>query len=168
MGDYMEIYTVSFFGHRELSDGFEIEKELEKLVRELIRKKEYIDFLVGCNGEFDTLVSSVIRRIMKENDYGNASHILVLPYQTAEYRDNAENLKEYYTEIEICGQSAAAHFRSAFQIRNRAMVDRSNLVVCFIRHKNGGAYSTVEYAKKQNKRVYYLNYEDNTISDNSY
>ena len=123
MGDYMEIYTVSFFGHRELSDGFEIEKELEKLVRELIRKKEYIDFLVGCNGEFDTLVSSVIRRIMKENDYGNASHILVLPYQTAEYRDNAENLKEYYTEIEICGQSAAAHFRSAFQIRNRAMVE---------------------------------------------
>jgi len=168
MGDYMEIYTVSFFGHRELSDGFEKEKELEKLVRELIRKKEYIDFLVGCNGEFDTLVSSVIRRIMKENDYGNASHILVLPYQTAEYRDNAENLKEYYTEIEICGQSAAAHFRSAFQIRNRAMVDRSNLVVCFIRHKNGGAYSTVEYAKKQNKRVYYLNYENNTISDNSY
>lgn len=79
----MNIYTVSFFGHRVLSDGFGIEKCLDRLVRELIHTREYVDFLVGRNGDFDILVSSVIHRAIAELDYGNASLILVLPYMTA-------------------------------------------------------------------------------------
>ena len=31
----INVYTVSFFGHRELSDAFEAERRLEKLVGEL-------------------------------------------------------------------------------------------------------------------------------------
>lgn len=149
----MEIYTVSFFGHREISDSIEVEKRLDKLVRELIRTKEYVEFLVGRNGDFDTLVSSVIRKAIAELDYGNASHILVLPYETAEFRDNTDSYKEYYTEVEICEQAAAAHFRAAIQIRNKAMVDRSDLVVCCIEHNSGGAYKTIEYAKKHKPTV---------------
>lgn len=149
MGDYMGIYTVSFFGHRKITDSIEIEKRLDKLVRELIRTKEYVEFLVGRNGEFDTLVSSVIRRAIAELDYGNASHILVLPYETAEFRNNTDSYKNYYTEVEICEQAAAAHFRAAIQIRNKAMVDRSDLIVCCIEHNNGGAYKTIMYAEKQ-------------------
>lgn len=149
----MEIYTVSFFGHRKITDSIEIEKRLDKLVRELIRTKEYVEFLVGRNGDFDTLVSSVIRKAIAELDYGNASHILVLPYETAEFRDNTDSYKDYYTEVEICEQAAAAHFRAAIQIRNKAMVDRSDLVVCCIEHNSGGAYKTIEYAKKYKPTV---------------
>lgn len=147
----MEIYTVSFFGHRKITDSIEVEKRLDKLVRELIRTKEYMEFLIGRNGDFDTLVSSVIRRAIEELDYGNAAHILVLPYQTAEFCDNTDSYKDYYTEVEICEQAAAAHFRAAIQIRNKAMVDRSDLVVCYIEHNSGGAYKTIEYAHKQHK-----------------
>ncbi len=147
----MDIYTVSFFGHREISDSIEVEKRLDNLVRELIRTKEYVEFLVGRNGEFDTLVSSVIRRAIMELEYGNASHILVLPYLTAEFRDNTDSYKGYYTDVEICEQAAAAHFRVAIQVRNKAMVDRSDLVVCCIEHNSGGAYKTIQYAEKQNK-----------------
>ena len=108
-----------------------------------------MEFLVGRNGDFDTLVSSVIRRAIAELDYGNASHILVLPYETAEFRDNTDSYKEYYTEVEICEQATAVHFRAAIQIRNKAMVDRSDLIVCCIEHNNGGAYKTIMYAEKQ-------------------
>ncbi len=99
----------------------------------------------------NTLVSSVIRRAIAELDYGNASHILVLPYQTAEFRENTDSYKDYYTEVEICKQAAAAHFRAAIQIRNKAMVDRSDLVVCCVVHNSGGAYKTVQYAQNQHK-----------------
>ena len=145
----MELFTVSFFGHRKITDSIEVEKQVDKLVRELIRTKEYVEFLVGRNGDFDMLVSSVIRRAIVELDYGNASHILVLPYETAEFRDNTDSYKDYYTEVEICEQAAAAHFRAAIQIRNKAMVDRSDLIVCCIEHNNGGAYKTIMYAEKQ-------------------
>lgn len=149
----MDIYTVSFFGHKELCDFFEVEKSLDKLVRELIHTKEYVEFLVGRNGEFDTLVSSVIRKVMRENDYGNASHTLVLPYQTAEYVSNSDSFNDYYSNVEVCEQSAAAHFKSSIQIRNQSMIDRSDLVIFYVQRKRGGAYKALRYAEKQDKTV---------------
>ena len=60
---------------------------------------------------------------------------------------------EYYDEIEICQDAAEGHYKAAIQVRNREMVDRSNLVVCCIEHNSGGAFQTVEYAKKKNKEI---------------
>ena len=43
----MEIYTVSFFGHREVEGAAEIESRLERLLHDLITQKQYVEFLVG-------------------------------------------------------------------------------------------------------------------------
>ena len=43
--------------------------------------------------------------------------------------------------------------KAAMQLRNREMVDRSDLVVCYIEHNSGGAFQTVQYAKKKNKEI---------------
>ena len=149
----MDIYTVSFFGHREVERAAEIESKLNKLLHDLITQKEYVEFLIGRDGEFDLLAVSSIRRAVKQYGYGNTSIILVLPYMKAEYRDNEQNYLSYYDEVEICSESSEAHYKSAIQVRNRCMVDRSNLVVCCIQHKSGGAYGTMQYAKKQGKQV---------------
>ena len=53
----------------------------------------------------------------------------------------------------ICEESARAHFKGAMQFRNRHMVDRADLIVCYIEHNEGGAYQTVQYAKKQDKKI---------------
>ena len=150
----MEIYTVSFFGHREIENALEVERKLEAKITELIQTKQYIEFLVGREGEFDILAASVVKKVKKQMDYGNFSLIWVLPYMKAEFRDNEKNFLEYYDDVEVCEQSSKAHFKSAMQIRNRAMVDRSDLVICCIQHKSGGAYKTVQYATKQNKEIF--------------
>ena len=152
----MEIYTVSFFGHREIKNALEVERKLEAKITELIQTKQYIEFLVGREGEFDILAASVVKRVKKQMDYGNCSLIWVLPYIKAEFRDNEKEFLEYYDDVEICEQSTKAHFKSAMQIRNRAMVDRADLVICCIQHKNGGAYKTVQYAEKQDKNIFAL------------
>lgn len=149
----MNIYTVSFFGHREVECIFEIEVRLEKVIRELIAQKEYVDFLVGKDGEFDQLVSSTVRRVTRKYGNANSSLILVLTYIKAEYRDNEKSYLEYYDEVEVCAKSSYSHFKGAIQIRNRIMVDQSDLVVCCIQHKNGGAYKTIQYAAKHGKKV---------------
>lgn len=122
-------------------------------MHDLITQKQYFDFLVGRNGEFDLLAASSIRRAVKQYGCGNTSLILVLPYMKAEYRDNEQSYLSYYDEVEICAESSEAHYKSAIQVRNRCMVDRSDLVVCCIQHKSGGAYKTVQYAEKQGKQV---------------
>ena len=145
----MEVFTVSFFGHRMIDDVFEIENRLEQLIRTLLREHQYVEFLVGRDGEFDQLVSSTIRRCKREYRSDNSAHIWVLPYVTAEYRENEESFRDYYDEIEVCEAAAGGHYKNAHKTRNRAMVDRSDLVVFCIQHESGGAWQTMKYAKKQ-------------------
>ena len=149
----MEIYTVSFFGHREIEKSWDIETRLDKLLYDIITQKEYVEFLIGRDGEFDLIASSVIKRAIKNYGWGNTSFILVLPYMKADYRDNEQSYLDYYDDVEVCAKSATAHYKSAIQIRNRCMVDRSDRVICCIRHKNGGAYKTVRYAVREGKDV---------------
>ena len=41
----MNIFTVSFFGHREIENALEVERKLEAIITELIQTKQYIEFL---------------------------------------------------------------------------------------------------------------------------
>ncbi len=147
----MNIFTVSFFGHQEIDHIQDIEIRLKKIISLLIKQKEYVDFLVGRECGFDLLVSSIVRQA--SGDHANSSLVLIMPYIKAEFRNNKESFLNYYDDIEICFESSQAHFKRAIQIRNQIMVDRSDLVVCCIQHKSGGAYKTVQYAQKQNCKI---------------
>ncbi len=149
----MNIYTVSFFGHRYIEHGTDIESRLETFLHDLITQREYVDFLIGRDGEFDLLASACIKRTIRGYDYGNTHFTLVLPYMKAEYRDNTQEYFDYYDDVEICAESSKAHPKSAIQVRNKSMVDRSDLVLCYIKHKSGGAYTTIRYAEKQGKKI---------------
>lgn len=149
----LNIYTVSFFGHRYVERGTEIEKRLDKLLRDMISQKEYIEFLIGRDGEIDLLASAAIRRAVRNYGCGNTHLTLVLPYMKADYRDNEIEYLAYYDEVEICEGSSKAHPKSSIQVRNRSIIDRSDLVVCCIQHKNGGAYKSVQYAEKIGKEI---------------
>lgn len=146
----MDVFTVSFFGHRQIEELFRIEECLEQLIRKLLNEKQHVEFLVGRDGDFDQLVSSTIRRCKRLVRDDNSSLIWVLPYITAEYRENEESFQEYYDFIEICETSAAGHYKNAHQTRNREMVDRSDLVVFYIHHETGGAWQTLKYTRKNN------------------
>ena len=156
----MNIYTVSFFGHRYIERGIEIEIRLDKLLHDLITQKEYVDFLIGRDGEFDLLTSAVIKRAINKYAYGNTHFTLVLPYIKAEYRDNEKEYLDYYDEVEVCYESSITHPKAAIQIRNRSMIDRSDLVVCCVQHNSGGAYHTLQYAEKQDKRIINISDEE--------
>ena len=149
----MNIYTVSFFGHRYIECWTEIENHLDKLLQNLITQKEYIDFLIGRDGDFDLLASSAVKRAVNRYGFGNTHFTLVLPYMKAEYRDNEKEYLDYYDEVKICAESSDAHPKSAIRIRNRNIVDRSDLIICCIQHKNGGAYETIRYAEKKGKKI---------------
>lgn len=111
--------------------------------------KDYVEFLVGRNGDFDQLVSSAIRRCKRNIRDDNSAHVWVLPYETADFRQDEEDYRAYYDEIEICNLAGVCHFKKAYQTRNQAMVDRSDLAVFFIQHESGGAWQTMKYARKQ-------------------
>ena len=147
----MEVFTVCFFGHRVIESPVHVERELEKVVRRLLLEKTYVEFLVGRDGDFDLLAASVVRRAKKAVRDDNSALVWVLPYVTADLQKNYEAYSGYYDEIEIFEDGA--HYKAAFQKRNRAMIDRSDLVICYVGKKKGGAYQTIRYAEKRGKTI---------------
>ena len=153
MYNVLEVFTVAFFGHRYIDNPFKVEELLEEQIIKFINEKEYVDFIVGRNGEFDQCVSSTVLRVRKNYRDDNNSLILMLPYPTAEYINNQNYFEDYYSDIEISYAASKAHPKSAIQIRNREMVDRADLIICYVEEKRGGAWQTIQYATTQEKIV---------------
>ena len=126
---------------------------LEEQIRKLINEKEYVEFLVGRNGDFDRCVSSAVLRVRKNYRDDNSSLVLMLPYPTAEYLNNEEYFHRFYTDVEISYKASKAYPKAAIQIRNCEMVDRADLVICYIEENVGGAWKTVQYAIAKGKDI---------------
>lgn len=147
-------YTVSLFGHRIIEDYNTVESKLYELLRIIMQRESgELEFLVGRNGDFDLMAASVIRKLKKETGNENAYLALVLPYETAELRNNTEAFESYYDSVEICEASALCNPKFAIVARNRNMVDRSDLVVVYVKNESGGAYQSLKYAEKNEKRI---------------
>ncbi len=149
----MEVFTAVFFGHRYIDNPIRIKELLYTQICNLLDKNEYVEFLVGRNGEFDLCVASAVREAGKNHRDDNSSLVLVLPYPTAEYLKNQKSFYEYYNEIIVSEKASSFHPKAAIQIRNRETIDRADTVICYIEESFGGAYNTIEYAKKQNKDI---------------
>lgn len=149
-----EKLIVSFFGHRFIDDLQTVEQKLYELLRIIMsRGDREIEFLVGRNGDFDLIATSVIKRLKKELNAENVFLTLVLPYETAELRNNTEAFEDFYDSIEISEASADKNFKYAITARNRDMIDRSDMVVVYVKNQSGGAYQSLRYAEKNEKRI---------------
>lgn len=156
----MEIYRVSFIGHREVDDFFFVEEQVYSVVRELLSTKKYVEFYIGRNGEFDTLVASVIKRVKREMGEYNSSLILVIPYPVADI----EAYENYYDEVEYPRELYNLHYKSAITKRNEWFVENSDMLVAYVVRNSGGAAYCLNKAIEQGieiKRVDRVSVERN-------
>ena len=144
----MEACRVSLFGHRRV-DEVKIEELLTHTIKELLSSRQYITFFLGRNGEFDELAARVIKRMQREREDNNFEMVLVLPYKVK----NIEYYANYYESVIIPDCVYGAHPKSAINIRNRWMIDNTDLIIAYVEHNNGGAYEALKYAKINEKNI---------------
>lgn len=149
----MKIYTVSFFGHRYIDKIRIIEDRLDELIRSLLTEHEYVEFLVGKDGDFDQIVSSAVKRAKRNYRDDNSALVWCLSYPTAALNLNMQSYRAYYDEINVYNPDENIHPKAAHQARNRDMVDRSDLVVFYVEHEHGGVWQTMSYAVNQEKEI---------------
>ena len=144
----MEIYRIAFIGHREIYQHQRLEEQIENIARDMLHKKEYVEFYVGRNGDFDISVASAIKRAQKAVGHHNSSLILLQPYPM---KDDIY-YEQFYDEIEypIDGKT---HPKGAITKRNRWMIEQADLVICYIEREEGGAYTALKYAQKLEKEI---------------
>ena len=143
----MKAFTVSLFGHRIVDDR-KAEGLLAPILKELLSSHSYIVFLIGRNGEFDELAARVIKHVGREIGMEKSEIALVLPYETK----NIEFYESYYDSIIIPDNVDKAHPKAKITLRNRWMIDHSDLVIVYVEN-DGGAYKAMKYAEKMQKEI---------------
>ena len=143
----MDRYTVSLFGHRTIDDLRKIDKILIPIIEELMRKLPHVIFLIGRNGEFDEYSASIIKSLQKKLGKEKGELVLVLPYGSPDL----VYFKQYYDDVMIPDCLYGVHPKSSITLRNRWIVERSDLVIAFAERAYGGAYQAMKYAQKLSK-----------------
>ena len=145
----MDIFTVSLFGHREIEDLRDLENRLVPIIRDIIASHSYVSFFIGREGEFCEFAASVIKRVQREFEKGRSEIILVLPYTVA----NIEYYERYYDGIIIPDDIFGIHYKAVIEMKNRWMLEKSDLAIFFVEREFGGAYAAMKYAERIGKRM---------------
>ena len=113
----MEIYRITFIGHRRICGLSDLEDRIERIVRKMILEKQFVELYVGRNGDFDIFAASAIKRAQKAIGHHNSALILVQPYSMKDdtYYEN------FYDELQY-PIDRKSHPKSAITKRNEWMV----------------------------------------------
>lgn len=148
-----DVFTVVFLGHRDVDHPIEIKQRLEKLIQKLIEKKEHVNFLIGSKGGFGQCAASSVCYVREKYGCHNSTLALGLPYVTTEYRNSKEHYHDDGTDMDIfCAVSGECE-EEVIRDCYREMVDRADLIICYIKRKEGAAWQAAQYALRQCKQI---------------
>ena len=140
----------TFAGHREIYVSNTLKEKLKKEIINLIEHHGVDTFYNGGKGGFDWLCAECIKELKKY--YPFIKSYLILAYMPGKKNQfDAEFYEKFddtlYPEIEKTPP------KFAIIKRNEWMIDRSDFLIAYVGHSWGGAYRTLEYAKRKKKNV---------------
>ena len=138
----MDIFRVSFIGHRVVDEYRQVEEELDEVIELLHRKYGFIDYNVGRNGEFDELATQAVRRFRKEWEEW-CELTLVEPYPVA----NLDIIEKSYDSV-IIPTDRKCHYKAAIGERNKWLAENCDMMIVYIKRDYGGAYKCYKYAQE--------------------
>ena len=136
----------TFFGHRDCPAA--VKPRLRSAVVELMERYGVDRFYVGCQGNFDTMVRSVLRELAET--YPHISYAAVLERLPQGRRE--PDMRDFSDAIVPPGLETVPP-RFAISKRNEWMLRQADYVVAYITHGWGGAAQCVEKAARLGKVV---------------
>ncbi|MBP3546306.1 MAG: DUF1273 family protein [Alphaproteobacteria bacterium] len=143
----------TFAGHGEIYGENTLKEKLKKEIINLIERYGVNTFYNGGKGQFDWLCADCVKELRK--DYPFIKSYLILAYMPVKKNQfDADFYKKFddtlYPEIEKVPP------KFAIVKRNEWVIDNSSFLITYINHKWGGAYRTLEYAKRK-KHIQFIN-----------
>ena len=133
--------TCTFFGHRDTPK--EKEPILKSTLIDIIENKNVDTFYIGNNGNFDSMVCTVLSELSEKYPI---KYYIVLSYVPKQKTENSERtiLPEGIETVPL---------RFAISYRNKWMIEQSDYVVICVSRSWGGAAQFKELAEKKGKTV---------------
>ena len=138
------VKTCCFFGRREVTHN--IRDKLTAIIENLITETGVTEFYVGHQGQFDSMVYSVLKELKVM--YPHIRYIVVLAYMPDSY------IKEVYGEDTLFPDGLeSVPKKYAISKRNDWMIQHSDYAVCYVHKITGGAAKFREKAEKKGLQI---------------
>lgn len=144
-----------FFGHN--STPVKVESILRAEIIKLVNSNRNIQFYVGNSGNFDSIVYNTLRKLKQQ--YPHICYSVVLAYMPKK-TDGFNSDKTYENTIYPDGLESVPK-RFAISVRNKWMIERADMVICYKTHNGGGAAQFISMAEKKGKTI--VNLADSNI-----
>ena len=133
----------TFFGHRDCPSS--IKEKLHEEIERLICHHGVDTFYIGTQGSVDRITYAVLVDLRKR--YQHMKIYCVLAYMP-KLSDIAQD-RSVLDDTILPEGIEKVHPRYAIPHRNNWMIDHSDYVIAYVTHTFGGAYQSVERAKKK-------------------
>lgn len=139
---------VSFCGHHDVLITEKLRAWLTQTICTQIEAGANI-FYLGGYGNFDHLAASTLHNLVRK--YPAVSSCLVLAYPNSPVSAELYDFTVYPELEHVPPRFAISH-------RNQWIVEQSQVLICCVDHRWGGAYAMMNDAKKKGKEI--INYCD--------
>lgn len=119
-------------------------------------------FFTGMAMGYDIIAAETVLLLKKSLKDKEIRLICVIPFKdqpqsfSEEWKERYNNVVEKADEVIYLSQE---YHNGCFQVRNKYMIDNSDIVITWFDGKPGGTANTIKYAQKKNKRIVNL-FED--------
>lgn len=148
---YSEVIIIkvcSAFGHREL-----YENKGDALFVSVFEayKQGCRYYYTGYMGDFDRQFAYAVKRLKSE--YADVKLIIVKPYFSNTINTMKKEYESLFDDILIPNEIKGTFYKTAITMRNRWIIDHSDIIIFFLKRDYGGAYNALKYAKKAGKQI---------------
>ncbi len=143
----------TFFGHRNTPES--IEPILKSVLVDLIENENVDLFYVGNHGKFDTLVRKNLKLLQRNYPY--IRYFVVLSSLPGSKKSDDHD----YSDTIIPEGFESVHPKYSVIHRNQWMINQADIIISYVNHTYGGAYNSLEYARRKKKIIINLAEHEN-------
>jgi hypothetical protein len=141
----MNTYRIAFVGHDEIKDQLRLIGQIQKIIQERLRQKEFVELYTGRNSDFGFAAMVATKGAQKTVEKHNSRLVLLQPYPT----ENGSCYERLCDEVRYCANERIDPVTAITEL-NHWMIDRADLLVAYVEaDRADSAMSAFEYAQKR-------------------
>ena len=143
---------ITFAGHALISSNGKIKEKVKEEIRNNIVDAKSVMCYLGGYGAFDEICACACRELKQE--YDNIEVVYVTPYiSLSEQAKIKENQKDGLYDTSIYPPIENVPPKFAISKRNEWMITNADLVIAYVDHSYGGAYKSLQIARRKKKKI---------------
>ena len=143
--------TIAFTGHALISSHDTVKEVVKEQMRNNIPRGEAVLCYLGGYGDFDEICAQACGELKKEG--AKIEAVFVTPYITLSQQEKIKEMqKNGFYDQSIYPPLENVPPRFAISKRNEWMMENADLVIAYVGRHYGGAYRSLQVAKRRNKK----------------